>query len=228
MSIADKLTTIAENQQRVYDAGKAAGGGGGGYDEGYEAGREVGFNEGYLSGQDAESMRFWGAYQNNGNPKIYQDAFRGASWTDETYTPLFQIKTTTGAYDGYCMFMGAQITDTLCPITVNGAIAMSLFEGCTQLKRIAYLTLNGVTNLSSAFSRCSALEEITIGGSIDVNVSFAQSDKLNDASVQSIIDHLKDLTGATARTLTLHATVGGKLTDAQKASITAKNWTLVY
>jgi endonuclease I len=47
-------------------------------------------------------------------------------------------------------------------------------------------------------------------------------------SVQSIVDALKDLTGATAQTLTFHADVGGKLTDAQKATITAKNWTLVY
>ena len=34
--------------------------------------------------------------------------------------------------------------------------------------------------------------------------------------------------GGTAHTLTLHATVGSKLTDEQKATITAKNWELVY
>ena len=32
----------------------------------------------------------------------------------------------------------------------------------------------------------------------------------------------------TAQTLTLHSTVGAKLTDEQKAAITAKNWELVY
>jgi hypothetical protein len=46
--------------------------------------------------------------------------------------------------------------------------------------------------------------------------------------MQSIIDHLKDLTGQTPQKLTFHATAGGKLTDVQKAAITAKNWTLVY
>lgn len=34
--------------------------------------------------------------------------------------------------------------------------------------------------------------------------------------------------GGTAQTLTVHKTVGEKLTDEQKATITAKNWTLVY
>lgn len=37
MSIADKLTLIAENQQKVYEAGKAAGGGTGGTDERFKA-----------------------------------------------------------------------------------------------------------------------------------------------------------------------------------------------
>lgn len=47
MSVAEKLTTIAENQQRVYDAGYAKGqaeGGGGSYDEGYEDGKQDGIN----------------------------------------------------------------------------------------------------------------------------------------------------------------------------------------
>ena len=36
------------------------------------------------------------------------------------------------------------------------------------------------------------------------------------------------LTGSTAQTLSLHADVGAKLTDAQKAAASAKNWTLAY
>jgi len=73
------------------------------------------------------------------------------------------------------------------------------------------------------------LEEVYfMPGTIDYSINFASSPNLIDASIQSIIDGLADLTGGTAQTLTLHATVGGKLTDAQKATITAKNWTLAY
>lgn len=72
------------------------------------------------------------------------------------------------------------------------------------------------------------LEEVRFSGCIGKSLEIKDSPLLSVASVQSIIDCLKDLTGATAQTLTLHATVGGKLTDAQKAAISAKNWTLVY
>ena len=48
MSIADKLTTIAENEQKVYDAGKKA-----------------------------EYDRFWDAYQNKGKKTSYQYGFCG-------------------------------------------------------------------------------------------------------------------------------------------------------
>lgn len=49
MSIAEKLQVIAENEQRVYQAGYDKGlaeGDGGGYDEGYEVGRADGYIEG--------------------------------------------------------------------------------------------------------------------------------------------------------------------------------------
>ena len=79
-----------------------------------------------------------------------------------------------------------------------------------------------------SFYKLPALEEIRFAGTIGNSLEIKDSPVLSDASVQSIIDHLKDLTGATAQTLTLHATVGANMTDEQKAAITAKNWTLVY
>lgn len=79
---------------------------------------------------------------------------------------------------------------------------------------------------NSTFNGCSNLEDITFEGVIGNNIAFAQSSKLTNASVQSIIDHLKDLTGATAQTLTLHATVKANLTEEQLATITGKNWSV--
>ena len=72
------------------------------------------------------------------------------------------------------------------------------------------------------------MENITFEGVIGSTISFASCSKLTDASVQSIIDHLKDLTGQTAQTLTFHATVGGNLAEGQKAAIAARNWTLIF
>lgn len=87
-----------------------------------------------------------------------------------------------------------------------------------------------------SFSRCfdsygspANLELVMfVPGTIMASISFGYCGKLNDTSIQSIVDGLADLTGGTAQTLTLHATVGAKLTDAQKTAISDKNWTVTY
>ena len=50
MNIADKLTTIAENEQKVYDAGYKVGETEG-EQKGYLSGKEEGYNEGYNAGE---------------------------------------------------------------------------------------------------------------------------------------------------------------------------------
>ena len=244
MSIAQKLKTVAENQQKVYAAGYARGQKAGNYGEGYEA------------GQQAEYDRFWDALQDNGNRTDYFAAF--VFWDDETFKPKYDIiPSGTAMY----MFAKSQITNLVTCIENAGIVfdtsksphvgylfndASSLveapiidatssssvdrlFNGCVSLKKAGVIfPENKITAFANAFARCGNLEDFTAYGVIDIPLSFANSSKLTTASVQSIIDHLADLTGKTAQTLTLHATVGGKLTDAQKASITAKNWTLVY
>lgn len=52
------------------------------------------------------------------------------------------------------------------------------------------------------------------------------SRSLSNESIQSIIDGLADLTGETAKIITLSADVKAKLTDEQITTITSKNWTL--
>lgn len=62
MSIADKLTTIAENQQRVFEAGYSKGqseGGGGDYDSGFEDGYNKGYVEGEENGWDMGFSSGW-------------------------------------------------------------------------------------------------------------------------------------------------------------------------
>lgn len=204
--------------ESVYWAGYNAGqeqGGGGGYDEGYEAGKQAEWNS------------FWDAYQQNGKRENYFCGFCYGGWTDETYNPKYPI-TCKGIYSGIQAFNNSAITDTKVPIIVEGASVANMFAGNTVLETIRLLSLTGATNLNTAFGACYALKNVTIDGSIDSNFTISATAVLTNESVQSIIDHLADLTGATAQTLTFHATVGAKLTDAQKAQITAKNWTLAY
>ena len=65
MSIAEKLTTIAENEQKVYDAGV-----------------------------QSEYDRFWDAFQDNGNRVNYQSAGL-YMFTAETFRPKYDIRPTS-------------------------------------------------------------------------------------------------------------------------------------
>lgn len=106
------------------------------------------------------------------------------------------------------------------------------FSSCTSLreiKGIVSVTTGYETGgkMNNTFQSCSKLEEIRFTPlTIAFQTSFANSPLLSDASIQSIIDGLADLTGATAQTLTLNSTVKAKLTEEQIANITNKNWTL--
>lgn len=85
------------------------------------------------------------------------------------------------------------------------------------------------THLTNTFSGDYELENIRVTpGSIRSTFYINGSPKLTAQTVESILEGLADLTGGEAQILHLHKTVGENLTEAQKAAITAKNWTLVY
>jgi hypothetical protein len=96
----------------------------------------------------------------------------------------------------------------------------------SHVKTIDKLIVTDKLKYNSTFNGCSNLENIVFEGTIGNSISFANSPLLTTESVQSIIDCLKDLTGATAQTLTLHADVKANLTEEQLATITGKNWSV--
>lgn len=100
--------------------------------------------------------------------------------------------------------------------------------GYGKIRTIDKLIVTPNVLFTNAFIENPELTNITFEGIIGNAISFQWQNKLSDASVQSVIDHLQDLTGADSKTVTFHGTVGAKLTEEQKAVITAKNWTLVY
>lgn len=66
MSIAEKLTKVAENVPKVYEAGQ-------------EAGKKTAYDE------------FWDAFQQNGKRRDYRGAF-GSGWTNDLFKPKYPIK----------------------------------------------------------------------------------------------------------------------------------------
>ena len=184
---------------------------------------------GYEEGKKAQYDAFWDAYQQMGNRTNYRYAFysqNNSVWDDKLYNPKYPI-TALDNYGGDSMYQNAPLTDTKVDIEI-GVNASYTFISCYSLKTIRKLIVSENTTFYRWFDGCEALESVTFEGVIATDISFRDSAKLSNASVQNIIDHIKDLTGQTSQTLTLHATAGANLTQAQKDAITAKNWQLVY
>ena len=234
MSIAEKLTTIAENEQKVYDAGAKS-----------------------------EYDRFWGSYQNNGKRTNYNGAFYGSGWNNETFKPKHDIKPTgnnavsmfretaiTGDLKtileklgvvldtsgvtsfSYCFYNNKFEGLPFIDLSNNGNESISIatayvFANNSNLKRLE-IKVSKTTTYSNIFNSCSALEELTVTGTIGQNgFSVSPSTKLTHDSLMSIINALYNYSGSgTTYTVTLGKTNLAKLTDAEKAVATEKGWTL--
>lgn len=232
MSIADKLVTIAENEQRVYEAG-------------------------IESGKQTEYDRFWDAYQQNGNLVNYENAFGGKGWTAETFRPKYDIRP-TGAYMMFRSFggsvdlvehlrtLGITLDLSNCTnfqyffqwsnITRIGEVDIrqakgsttSMFAYATSLRTIDLLKVAETNTTMNIFDSCYELQNITIEGVVAANIGFQNSSKLNDASIDSIIAALKDRNGTSTLTFTVHKDVYARMVaNGKDALVTAKNWTLV-
>lgn len=199
MSIAEKLTTIAENEQKVYDAGKKAQ-----YDE------------------------FWDDYQKNGAKTNYTRAFEGALWTDKTFNPKYdiiasafqacfhsnanitRIPVLVDISEASIVSQGfygcSSLEELSLKISKNTPFAGSEFQACTELTN---LNIEGELGVNK----------------FDVHWST----KLTHDSLMLIVNALKDYsadTSGTTYTITLGPTNLAKLTDEEKAIATQKGWSL--
>lgn len=201
-------------------------------------------------------VSFWDKYQQNGNRLDYSYAFAGHGWTDETFKPKYNIKPRSISYmfsvtqiTDLCKLLDEcgvviDLSDTVAiSYFVNGSSSLQtiptldvsktadlsyLISNNSALRSIEKLILADGTQRFSAYSFNGnpALEEIRFEGVIGSSLAIKDSPLLSSDSVQSIIDCLKDLTGATAQTLTLHSDVIGRMTTEQTQEIRNKNWTL--
>lgn len=213
MTIAEKLTTIAENEQKVYDAG---------YDAGYADGEAQGSGDNYY---DA----FWDALQINGARFDYEYAFFKENGTDETFRPKYYTTTHSSMKCGN-MFNGCKITNsehlkkwdfsknnnfiqTFYNSTIEelGVIDMSsMLKGfgatnmcldCKQLRKIEKIIPPRQGNFNNSFKGCTKLEEVTFEGEIISDALNFGDSPLNKASIKSIIGALSPNTSGLTVTL---------------------------
>lgn len=233
MSIADKLTQIAENQQKVYDSGYN-----GGEAAGYRTGHSVGYVEGETAGFDAgkqaEREAFWNAYIPDGLAQ-WQYVFY-VRWGENNFYPTKDLKPKGALSFGFSSFGVVNLTQRLkdCGVTLdtsgvtagNYMFAFSskithlptlsfvgltedvsnIFDGDKSIVEIEKIILkdDGSTTFSKWFRECYALTTIAFEGVIGQNIDFSACTKLSKASITNIINHLSDT--VSGKTLTLSQT----------------------
>ena len=224
MTIAEKLTTIAENEQRVYNAG-------------YNAGKALNYDEGYEAGKQAEYDAFWDGYQENGERKNYNYGFAGYGWTDENFRPAYNINPINITR----MFSGTGIKDVKkaledagVTLDVSQAVSTSYFmddypmtermpvidtssitslqyfiNNCAYLKYIEKIILkaDGSQAVSTyTLGNCPSLEEVRFEGVIGKSgLNVQRSTKLSRESIISIINCLSTTTSGLSVTLSKKA-----------------------
>lgn len=196
MSIAQKLERVAQNQQKVFDAGKEA--------------QKSDFWKQYFAGLNRYGNYYW--------------AFAGSGWNDDIYQPTQTIRGHNMNY----LFYYSDLTDTKVDVdlTLSPTTNKSALFQYSKLKTIRKLIVCE-SNTLPAFTGCTNLENITFDGVIAKSVNMSACSKLTNASVQSVIDHLKDLTGEATQVFTVHQTVRDAMTAEQVHEVeNVKNWTL--
>ena len=230
MSIAEKLTTVAENMPKIFEAGKKS-----------------------------EYDKFWDIFQQNGTRAGYQYGFAGIGWTDETFKPKYNIKITSpsnGAFRGSRVVNFKEILES-CGVELNLSACASMSDGfnnCSVLKtlpKLDFSNMGGTTNMfyndialesideivfaertgftANTFYNCSSLTHMIVTGTIGQSgLDLHYSTLLDKESLLSVLNALQDKTAEGGTwTVTLGTENLGKLSDAEKAVATQKGWSLV-
>lgn len=235
MSIAEKLTMVAENEQKVYDAGKKS-----------------------------EYDKFWDACQNYGNKTMYQNGFMGATFNKNNFYPKYDIHVVGKANQMFYAWSQESIPDQMdfdlaerlreCNVTLDTSQAtqLNLAFSYSFFSKLPVINATGLSSLNTTFSpmyrlvtiekiivdesvgfantfdNCPMLQNITIEGVIGKNgLNLQWSTSLTHDSLMSIINCLQDKTSDTSGTswkITIGATNIAKLTTEELAIAKNKGW----
>ena len=138
MSIAEKLVTVAESMQGVYDKG---------------------FADGQSQGSDSWYDTFWDTFQQNGNRQNYTNAFvsgnanqHSVGWTNANFKPKYSFDNIIG----YAMFDYSMIEGSLSEILNDLGLTLT-FKGyqssgfqSTQFTEINYIN-NEMSSMVKVF-----------------------------------------------------------------------------
>ena len=219
MSVAEKLTEIAENVPKVFEAGVAQG-----YENGYAEGHEEG----------VRSTGFWAKYQQKGRRKNYDRAFANpdeydAGWYIKDFKPEYNMRPDSAFYMfrgihgergevdlvevlkeqgvtldfGNCKdlcraFGNTNVIRHVGEIDAHSADDVRyLFYENSGIQTVDKLIVKKSHIFTGAFSHCFSLEHIIFEGEIGNTIQFHRyTTGLDLESIVSIVDALcADVTG---------------------------------
>ena len=243
MSIAEKLTTIAENVPKVYEAGQAVGkndfvnqNSNGGTDFSY-----MFYEKKYLKelpeldtskGTDFSFM-FSGCSKVTVLPDI--DARNASSiknlFQNCSSVTQFPIVETLNPVDMSYLYYNCKLVTAGTVDASKGTNFSNLLSYCSKLETLYIIFPTTAANITSSspygniFQYADNLKNLTIeGGIFKSGLNVKNNTKLTHDSLMSIINALATTT--TTYTVTFGSTNLAKLTDEEKAIATTKGWTL--
>lgn len=233
MSVAEKLTAVAENMPKVFEAGK-----------------------------DAEHNAFWDSFVGNGTLSYATYLFAGGGWSSRTFRPTKNLIFTGSAMGLFresnianlkeCLDSCGVILDTSQATSLNYAFAYGRFKYLPKVSMLSaksntQSTFGGTSSsaatliwidevevaetstFSKSFDYCTDLEHAIFTGVLATNgLDLHWSTKLDVESLESIVNILQDrvalgLSGTL--TVTISPESSAKLSDAKKAEASQKGWT---
>lgn len=235
MTVAEKLTKIAENEPKIYNAGKQ---------EYYD--------------------KFWNALQYGGHRTMYNYAFMQGGWTTETLKPKYTVTVNQANFMFYAntvpnLDLSDSIYDFSNCVNYNSWLpyslvikvpkinvskvssgANSLFNQATKLETIVELALPSTAMTyayptANTFNNCIALKNITVTGVIaNTGFDLHWSTNLTIESLTSILTALsKDSSIAMGKSITFPLAAQAKINadttaKAQYDSAIAAGWTITF
>lgn len=232
MNIAEKLQTIAENEQKVYEAG-------------------------IQQGKQAYRSEFWNSFKTGVPAWEWNYLFAGRGWDDFTFNPNYNIVVPSYRVDGLfnynsvtdlaailkrngvtfdaskcpfvnCWWQNAKITHSPVLDLSSATTLVNLFYAClslTKIDKLIFSNKTGTSTISNPFSGCSALVELEMEGEVACNFDIKSSTLLNTASIISVMEHLSSTT--TGKTATFSQTAVNNMTfphTSTQSGVTYNSW----
>lgn len=214
------------------------------YDEVYSAGVDAGKAQGGsvpVWAQNVSNVKFTSDEWAQEETTIYIPTLSDISnmfWNVQiTKIKKLTIKSDTPITYATNAFFAPQVTNNEVPSVLETLVLDCDFSQCTRfdnwtmrqrnLKRIEGqpFNLSGAAGFNGFTAYAYSVEYFrVVPNTIKVSFDIKHCSKLDDGTIQSVVDGLADLTDGDSQTLSLHADVIAKLTDDQLTVIAQKNW----